>query len=150
MKKIVFSLIAVLLLGTFVACDGETDFLLWDEEPVASKFLKLKIIDDVIGADFSFVGGTEKVVEIKLPVDDSVKTWQDLIDQSFEIPLYEYHEDAYFKRDVFWYEYGDYFVLLFTDSDYHVFVTYDTGIDFVPKTAEIDFDSQYLLIFNIG
>lgn len=95
MKKIVFLLIAVLLLGTFVACDGEADFLLWDDEPV-EKVLKLKFAEGFYSENFSFDSENPDDDEKEFPIPDSVTTWQNLIDYSnnFNISVYidEYHD----------------------------------------------------------
>ncbi len=83
MKKIALTLLAVLILGTFVACNGEVDSLLWEE---GEKSLKLKIRE---GSGYSF-SPVSTVTEKSFTVPGSVRTWQDLVNMGFSISYYSY------------------------------------------------------------
>ena len=86
MKKILFLLVAVLISGMFVACDGESDFLLWEEDPVETRTLTLRIDGD----DWSFEEDENVFVKAFSDYDfSSVTTWQQLIDRGFEIVIYD-------------------------------------------------------------
>lgn len=83
MKKIALTLLVVLVLGTFVACNGEVDSLLWEE---GEKTLMLSF-GESNNYSFSVVSS---VPEKGFTVPGSVRTWQDLINMNFSVTYYTY------------------------------------------------------------
>ncbi len=146
MKKIVFLLIAVLLLGTFVACDGEADFLLWEDEP-AEKVLTLKIDEGAGGWSFE---DNEKVLVKSFSDYDfsSVTTWQQLIDEVFEIVIYDdsdFYEPQTLK--LAYYGWANCVGFEFADASLLLAVCESSDIESkVSLTDSIDFSVQYDLI----
>lgn len=129
MKKIALTLLAVLVLGTFVACNSEVDSLLWEE---GEKTLNLSFGDQV---QYSFSPVTT-VTEKSFTVPDSVRTWQDLIDMNFSVTYYAF--GAVDPVEMHCMDPADY--IWFSNF----LLTYPNSGDAVTH-GEIDFNTTYLL-----
>lgn len=94
MKKIVFALIAVLLLCSVVACNGDADFLLWEDSSESednSRTLKLRLVYTEL-RPCSFADGDRQALEKSFTVPDSVTTWADLVNENFSFDIYSFEE----------------------------------------------------------
>lgn len=72
MKKIILLALAALLIFTMVSCDGNADFLLWNEEE--EKYIILEFNDD---GDYSF-DSDSKVKTFKWVLEGNPSTFSDL------------------------------------------------------------------------
>lgn len=149
MKKIVFALIAVLLLGTFVACDGEADFLLWDDEPVDGKTITLRLSEYIAEERcVTFVLGDPEALEKSFTIPDSVSKWEDLIELGYCIPIYDY-ESSYYSEDPYSFEcdycFWEESTVMFASSN--ASLSLQVAIDNNPVSVDelIDFSKTYTL-----
>ena len=76
MKKIILLALAALLIFTMVSCDGNADFLLWNEEE--EKYIILEFTDS---GDYSF-DSDSKVKTFKWVLEGNPSTFSDLIDET--------------------------------------------------------------------
>lgn len=84
MKKILFALLAVIIIGTMAACNGEVDYLLWNEDV---KGTRSKTITLVLDVDYlSFEKGMTKVGQKEF--ETPYETWQALYDSNFTLTVY--------------------------------------------------------------
>ena len=72
MKKIILLALAALLIFTMVSCDGNADFLLWNEEE--EKYIILEFTDS---GDYSF-DSDSKVKTIKWVLEGNPSTFNDM------------------------------------------------------------------------
>lgn len=89
MKKIILLALAALLIFTMVSCDGNADFLLWNEEEGTEKNITLIIS----GGSWWFFDSVDNIsVEITVNADK----WGDLSDEALGHNLYDYdYDDTY-------------------------------------------------------
>lgn len=84
MKKILFALLAVMIIGTMAACNGEVDYLLWNDDV---KGTPSKTITLVLDVDYlSFEKGMTKVDQ--KVCETPYETWQALYDSNFTLTVY--------------------------------------------------------------
>ena len=152
MKKIVFALIVVLLLGSFVACNGEADFLLWgdssSESGDNSRTLKLRLNTSEL-RPVSFADGDRQALEKSFTVPDSVTTWADLAEAEFEVEVYSfeegYEEDNPHKMYCRIYEYNP-DVIQFESPTASLYLEVCINNEPVSKEDAIDFS----IVYSVG
>lgn len=139
MKKIVFLLIAVLLLCTFVACDGEADFLLWDNEP-AEKELTLEIAVGYTRYYYSF-DKDGFIFTDSFKINGTVTTWAELKNSGDEIYVYDGGDNPTALKC---YEYDG--MVFFENEDTYDSLMVKLGNETVLINSDIDFSNTYTLI----
>ena len=90
MKKIILLALAALLIFTMVSCDGNADFLLWNEEE--AKYIILEF-DENIG-DYSFDINDTTVKTFKWVLEGNPSTFSNLEEQTVKYYLGTYEGEC--------------------------------------------------------
>ena len=134
MKKIILLALAALLIFTMVSCDGNADFLLWNEE---EKYIILELTNS---GDYSFVSGDTTVKTFKLVLEGNPSTFNDLKGKTVK---YYFGND---KLEFTIANCSDYICLV--DSQSSRYCNLKLGSEYVVPADLVSYGSTYNVIFG--
>lgn len=142
MKKILFALLAVMIIGTMAACNGEVDYLLWNDDVkgTPSKTITLVLDVDYLSFEKGMTRVDQKVCETPY------ETWQALYDSNFTLTVYGrdsaengYEEEFTMSLIIANYWGNEYMVFLIDSTDYSIM----NDVDPIRPSSSIEDGSAY-------